>query len=154
MPANDERIPHYASEYQHWDLAIAIPMGYLEGCSTKYVIRWRKKGGMDDLHKALHYLDKLIETFVPKPIIRSLSRSEIQYEVSRFAHLNNLSIIEEEYIQLLCTYRLEDDLRRARQVLEDIIDLAETKYPREELNRPGTPEDGGHHANQEFLDKE
>jgi hypothetical protein len=28
---------------------------------VKYVSRWRDKGGIDDLHKARHYLDKLIE---------------------------------------------------------------------------------------------
>jgi len=147
MSANEKKVPHYASEYQHWDLAVAIPMSYLAGCSTKYVTRWRHKGGLDDLHKALHYLDKLIETYLPVPIARTMSRSEIQYEVSRFAAANKLSVIEEEYILLLSNYRYEDDLRTARLVLEDIIDLAhEPNRPIEEPNRPGTPDDGGHHA--------
>jgi len=170
MSANDKKIKHYASEYQHWDLAVVIPLGYFEGCSTKYVCRWRKKGGLDDLHKAMHYLDKLIESFQHKPIARNLNRSEIQYEVSRFSAANRLSIIEEEFILLLCNYKHEDDLRTARLVLEDIIDLAhepdfhsevaeETGLDRKqakelnlakaynvEPNRPGTPDDGGHHA--------
>lgn len=139
MSANDKKIKHYASEYQHWDLAVIIPLGYLEGCSTKYVARWRKKGGVDDLHKALHYLDKLMETYPHNPI-RKLSRSEVHYEVSRFSVANGLSIVEEEFIFLLSSYKHDDDLRTARLVLEDIIDLAH------EPNRPGTPEDGGHHA--------
>jgi hypothetical protein len=88
----------------------------------------------------MHYLDKLIETYIPVPIARTMSRSEIQYEVSRFSAANHLSIIEEEYISLLSNYKHEDDLRTARLILEDIIDLAK------EPNRPGTPEDGGHHA--------
>jgi hypothetical protein len=29
--------------------------------AVKYLSRWRKKGGMQDLHKARHYIDKLIE---------------------------------------------------------------------------------------------
>jgi hypothetical protein len=147
MSANDERVPsHYANQYQHWDLCISIPLGYLEGCSTKYVARWRKKGGLGDLHKAMHYLDKLIETYPYNPV-RKLIRSEIQYEVSRFAAANHLSIVEEEFIFLLSSYKTEDDLRTARLVLEDIIDLAhEPNDPPEEPNRPGTPEDGGHHA--------
>ena len=147
MSANDKKIKHYVSEHQHWDLAVTIPLGYLEGCSTKYVVRWRKKGGLDDLHKAMHYLDKLIEVFVPKPIARNLNRSEIQYEVSRFAAANHLSIIEEEFILLLSSYRTDDNLRTARLVLEDIIDLAkEHSIPIEEPNYPGSPDDGGHHA--------
>jgi hypothetical protein len=28
---------------------------------VKYVTRWRQKGGVEDLRKARHYLDKLIE---------------------------------------------------------------------------------------------
>jgi hypothetical protein len=147
MSANDKKIEHYASEYQHWDLAIAIPMNYLTGCSTKYVARWRKKGGLDDLHKAMHYLDKLIETYLPVPIPRTMTRSEIQYEVSRFSAANHLSIVEEEFIFLLSSYKHEDDLRTARLVLEDIIDLAhEPNRSIPEPNSPGTPDDGGHHA--------
>ena len=148
MSANDKKIPHYASEYQHWDLAITLPMGYLEGCSTKYIARWRRKDGIEDLHKAMHYLDKLIEVYVPKPIPRNMSRSEVQYEVSRFSAMNKLSVIEEEYILLLSNYRYEDDLRTARLVLEDIIDLAEERSinPIPEPNYPGTPDDGGNHA--------
>ena len=147
MSANERKIPHYASEYQHWDLAVTLPLGYLEGCSTKYVSRWRKKGGLDDLHKAMHYLDKLIEVFVPKPIARNLNRSEIQYEVSRFSAANHLSIIEEEFILLLSSYRTDDDLRTAHLVLEDIIDLAqEPNRAIPEPNYPGTTDDGGHHA--------
>jgi hypothetical protein len=146
MSANESSPSHYAVHYQHWDLAIAIPLGYLEGCSTKYVARWRKKGGLDDLHKALHYLDKLIELYPCNPV-RKMLRSEIQYEVSRFAAANKLSIVEEEYIFLLSSYKHEDDLRTARLVLEDIIDLAhEPNRSIPEPNYPGTPEDGGHHA--------
>lgn len=36
-------------------------IGYFEGCVVKYVSRWRKKGGIDDLRKAQHYLALLIE---------------------------------------------------------------------------------------------
>src|SRR5215472_13432335 len=96
MSANDRKIPHYNTEYQHWDLAVIIPLGYLEGCSTKYVCRWRKKNGLDDLDKAMHYLDKLMEIYPVFAPPRKMSRSEIQYEVSRFAAANHLSIVEEE----------------------------------------------------------
>jgi hypothetical protein len=147
MSANDERTPsHYKNEYQHWDLVITIPLGYLEGCATKYVARWRKKGGINDLHKAMHYLDKLMEIYPYNPV-RKLTRSEIQYEVSRFSAANHLSIVEEEFIFLLSSYKTEDDLRTARLVLEDIIDLAhEGPPPFDEPNYPGTPADGGQHA--------
>lgn len=52
---------HYRSEIQHWDYVIANDLGYFEGQITKYVTRWRKKNGLQDLYKARHFLQKLIE---------------------------------------------------------------------------------------------
>lgn len=43
-------------EYIH---ANGIP--FAEGCVIKYVSRWRVKGGVQDLEKARHFLDLLIE---------------------------------------------------------------------------------------------
>lgn len=34
---------------------------YMEGNVIKYVTRWRNKNGIDDLRKARHYIDLLIE---------------------------------------------------------------------------------------------
>lgn len=34
---------------------------YIEGSVIKYVSRWRNKGGVEDLKKAGHFLDLLIE---------------------------------------------------------------------------------------------
>ena len=36
-------------------------LGFIEGCVIKYVTRWKSKGGVEDLRKAIHYLDMLIE---------------------------------------------------------------------------------------------
>lgn len=52
---------HYAKPIQHWDYVIAQGLGYFEGQITKYVSRWRDKNGLEDLKKARHFLDKLIE---------------------------------------------------------------------------------------------
>jgi len=52
---------HYAATYQHWDLCFDCQVPYLESCATKYVSRWWKKGGFQDLEKAESYLLKLIE---------------------------------------------------------------------------------------------
>lgn len=49
---------HYAAEYQHWDWCDDTDMPYLEGCATKYIQRWRDKGGLEDLRKARSYLLK------------------------------------------------------------------------------------------------
>ena len=36
-------------------------IGFIEGSVIKYVSRWRKKNGVEDLKKARHFLDLLIE---------------------------------------------------------------------------------------------
>ena len=36
-------------------------IGYMEGNAIKYLTRWKSKGGIEDLRKAKHYIDLLIE---------------------------------------------------------------------------------------------
>jgi hypothetical protein len=53
---------HYRKKaMQPWDFIAANGLGFFEGNIVKYVSRWRDKGGVEDLKKARHYLDKLIE---------------------------------------------------------------------------------------------
>ena len=47
---------------QPWDYIIANDIGYMEGSVMKYIRRWRNKNGLEDLYKARHFLNKLIET--------------------------------------------------------------------------------------------
>jgi hypothetical protein len=64
MSANDSQVggTHYKNNaVQPWDYIIANDLPYLEGNIVKYITRWRKKGGIDDLRKVLHYTQKLIE---------------------------------------------------------------------------------------------
>ena len=53
---------HYRSDIQHWDFVVANQLDYFQGQITKYVVRWKKKNGVDDLLKAQHFLQKYIET--------------------------------------------------------------------------------------------
>lgn len=53
---------HYKKNpIQPWDYIVSNDLGYLEGNVVKYVSRWKDKGGRQDLEKAKHYLDKLLE---------------------------------------------------------------------------------------------
>jgi len=63
MSANDRQEfgDHYQAGFQHWDLIEKYGVGYLEGCATKYITRHRKKNGVQDLIKAKHYTEKLLE---------------------------------------------------------------------------------------------
>jgi hypothetical protein len=72
MSANDMQIggDHYQSKaVQPWDAMQAWMTddqfkGFLWGNVIKYIARWQDKGGIEDLRKARHYMDKLIEVQV------------------------------------------------------------------------------------------
>ena len=62
--ANEQQVAgkHYKDKsIQPWDYIYANNLCYFTGNCVKYVSRWKDKGGVDDLKKARHYLDKLIE---------------------------------------------------------------------------------------------
>lgn len=53
---------HYRDKpIQPWDYISANKLGYFEGNVVKYVTRYKERGGVVDLEKAKHYLQKLIE---------------------------------------------------------------------------------------------
>jgi hypothetical protein len=71
--ANSRQIggEHYrkvAGAPQHWDFVLAHGIPYMEAQIIKYLMRWRDKGGLQDLEKAKHFLEKLIEHESTKPV--------------------------------------------------------------------------------------
>jgi len=66
MSANDKQVGgnHYKTSIEPWDAIVSWNLGYLDGSAVKYLARWRKKGGVDDLRKAIHFIEKLIEVEV------------------------------------------------------------------------------------------
>lgn len=69
-------------EYVH-----ANGLGYCEGAVVKYVSRWKTKGkGIEDLKKARHFLDLLIELEERKA---TAERVAVLHSGSRFAEKAN-----------------------------------------------------------------
>jgi hypothetical protein len=63
-PANAVQVggDHYKGDaIQPWDFILSNNLGYCEGAVVKYVTRYKHKNGIEDLQKAKHFLDKLIE---------------------------------------------------------------------------------------------
>ncbi len=53
---------HYkVVKYQPWDVVLDWELGYLDGTALKYISRWKKKNGLEDIRKAIHFLEKLLE---------------------------------------------------------------------------------------------
>ena len=70
MSANDYMVGggHYKNrKFETWDVILDWNLGYLDGNAVKYLSRWRSKGGVQDLKKAAHYIQKLIEVEEKKP---------------------------------------------------------------------------------------
>ena len=63
--ANDTQVAgtHYKKygNLQPWDVITVWNLGYLDGTALKYIARWRDKNGIEDLKKAIHFLQKTIE---------------------------------------------------------------------------------------------
>lgn len=61
--ANNKQVAgtHYKKPIQPWDYIHQNNIGYLAGNVIKYVSRYQDKNGLEDLAKAQHYLEKLIE---------------------------------------------------------------------------------------------
>ena len=56
-----EHPSHYNRGIEMWDYAHSHNLNFFEGNIVKYITRWKDKNGVEDLHKAKQYLDKLIE---------------------------------------------------------------------------------------------
>lgn len=53
---------HYKNKaIQPWDFISSNNIGFLEGNAIKYLARWKEKGGLQDIEKAQHYIEKLLE---------------------------------------------------------------------------------------------
>ena len=66
MSADNKQVggDHYRSETpgtEHWNLVVAHEWDYFQGVIIKYLMRWKKKNGIQDLEKAQHFLEKYIE---------------------------------------------------------------------------------------------
>lgn len=60
--------PHCRRPIEHWDWSHNLRG--LEYAITKYIARWRSKGGLESLKKAIHYTQKLIEIHFPGVVVR------------------------------------------------------------------------------------
>lgn len=95
---------HYKSSFQHWDWVTENGMGYLDGAASKYVSRWRKKAGLQDLEKARHFVVKLRESFMAGrevPVIRAAANVKSTHE---FCVANGLDAIESHIMIQLSLY--------------------------------------------------
>ena len=91
MSANEKQVggDHYNKEgEQHWDRMFRLyGRGYFVGCATKYIERYHLKNGKQDLEKAMHFIQKLIELEYDQPkeklhtVLSNMTREESYEDV-------------------------------------------------------------------------
>ena len=128
MSANSKQVGgnHYASSLQHWDVVENNGIGYLEGCASKYISRWRKKNGLQDLEKGLHYTEKLLElaTYQHDGITpRRFPRGSVDRDtIERFVIANDLEMQDRVILYALWRWQMPHDLERAILLFKQLID--------------------------------
>lgn len=123
---------HYKAEYQHWDWAEDIGLGYLEGAGSAYVLRWQSKGGVEDLKKAIHFVEKLIEIKRCNRAIHLVSGemdgvlgNKVFDLTQKMCDQVNLPIRERAIMHEFADWQDHKDLRDVISLIEDIIQINE-----------------------------
>lgn len=116
--ANNKQIAgdHYKSKSQHWDWVVELGLDYLPAQITKYVTRWRKKNGVEDLEKALHYTEKMLE-------IETKKLKEKSHKTTVFCIENNLSLFEAEIVSAIAVHNIRrlEPILDVKKMLEDML---------------------------------
>ena len=122
MKANEMQVggDHYRSSLQHWDVVTLYNVPYLEGCASKYVNRWRKKNGLQDLEKALHFVTKLKEVVSARG--GAYRRGLVPFAViEEFVIANDLEMQERFVLQLLWGWNGVNDIDVAIEGVQALI---------------------------------
>lgn len=117
---------------QHWDWAAKTGLGYLEGCATKYLVRWREKNGLEDLLKCKTYIQKIIENIDYLQPAGSRPNWSLKIR-SRFLDdaglLENDRDLEAKIITRLDIWANVNDLNYALKYLDKLIEECANELP-------------------------
>ena len=112
MTANNKQVggSHYQlkDKQQHWDLVQALGWDYFRGQLSRYIVRYHLKNGKEDLLKAKHYAEKMLEI----------------YDVSKSWYLRT-----NEQVQILTKFVEDHGLNKSQQtILHALGGLVENCY--------------------------
>lgn len=113
---------HYAGQYQHWDWCIEHELGYLCGTATKYLCRWRSKGGLEDLRKSRSYVLKMLELQPRYYGTSSRTTKKVQNDAARIPGLRH-GCPEHHVIWMIASAATPNELELALKRLDHLIDV-------------------------------
>jgi len=126
MGVNDKQVGgnHYNQvKVQHWDLVIENDLPYLPAQISKYVTRWKKKHGSQDIEKSIHYLEKL-QTSLENGVLKYPTQERVPIKLEEFAEENKIGDIEKTIFYILLTYTRAEDLTRVGVLLQHLLAAA------------------------------
>lgn len=134
MSANDTQVggSHYRTNYQHWDfMADTFGLDYFKETATKYVSRWRKKNGVEDLEKARHYLVKLKELMEEPDCAYDMTLVD-QAKVKAYVEANQMEPHDAWAIRIIMTATNPSTV----QIAIDYLDFIKKQDPWEIQHHP------------------
>lgn len=135
---------HYSATIQHWDyVLLALDGRYLEGNITKYVCRHRKKNGVQDLEKAMHYLEKLQSVYVAGLLKPMSTLPPVSLNVTEFISGNTLNNAEAMICMRLTQWRDAADLELVQSYIRELIKDANEEQRRRDAIKCGFSTDPG-----------
>lgn len=132
---------HYKGyDYQPLDLIENLNLSFAEGCILKYVIRFRDKGGKEDLLKALDYARReLLKDLKKDPKDRGKQVDPRNVaEVLSFCAQDRIPREDKDFIFDVANY-LHSGLML--KVADAIMAMIKINYGKEEENEPVIPKD-------------
>lgn len=128
MNASDRQVggSHYRVKkggVGHWDYCVEVNVPYLEGCATKYLTRWRKKNGLQDLEKVEHFIQKRLESWhTHVGILKGANKKEALFK--RFCEDNSIPHEERCIIDQVMHWKRPDQLIAAIEMVRKLIIIA------------------------------
>lgn len=109
MSVNEKQIGgrHYKTNYQHWDFIRDVGLDYLEAQVVKYVTRYKLKNGIQDLEKAMHFLEKL----------EAERAKAVEHTLPEYSHANSLSNAQEDVVSLVMSGNLGEAMARVATIM-------------------------------------
>lgn len=102
--ANDKQVAgtHYKKyTIQPWDAIVDWQLGFLDGCAVKYISRWKDKGGVEDIKKAIHFLEKLLETQMDSKLRKQ--QFELQSDINK-TRMADITRMQDQFNALKTCY--------------------------------------------------
>ena len=122
--ANETQVggSHYKhSSYEHWDWAWDAGLDSFQYPITKYVARWKRKGGIEDLEKAEHYLVKYIEVVERDKVIKQSAPEILLIQFMDWSRAEDLDNKQQALCSLVAHWVDTGGLKDALSLLKEYI---------------------------------